>query len=82
MVIYYCSHNKLHMYSITRNVFFIPSYAIGAKEMEKIDKLFNIFKKSGVFDLIDDVYSKEYPKGGRPLIDRHKLIVLIAYAYD
>ena len=26
------------MYSITRNVFFIPSYAIGAKEMEKIDK--------------------------------------------
>ncbi|WP_270469709.1 hypothetical protein [Faecalibacillus faecis] len=50
--------------------------------MEKIDKLFNIFKKSGVFDLIDDVYSKEYPKGGRPLIDRHKLIVLIAYAYD
>lgn len=69
------------MYSITRNVFFIPSYAIGAKEMEKIDKLFNIFKKSGVFDLIDDVYSKEYHKGGRPLIDRHKLIVLIAYAY-
>lgn len=47
----------------------------------KIDKLFNIFKKSGVFDLIDDVYSKEYHKGGRPLIDRHKLIVLIAYAY-
>lgn len=58
LVIYYCSHNKLHMYSITRNVFFIPSYAIGAKEMEKTDKLFNIFKKSGVFDLIDDVYSK------------------------
>ena len=64
------------MYSITRNVFFIPSYAIGAKEMEKIDKLFNIFKKSGVFDLIDDVYSKEYPKGGRPL----QTIICVLYA--
>ena len=48
------------MYSITRNVFFIPSYAIGAKEMEKIDKLFNIFKKSGVFDLIPVFRSYHY----------------------
>ena len=48
------------MYSITRNVFFIPSYAIGAKEMEKIDKPLKIEKLSlmGIDKLDLNILSK------------------------
>ena len=45
-------------------------------EQRKIDKIFIIFKKSGVFDLIDVACSKEYH-----FINRHKLIVLMSYRH-
>lgn len=69
------------MYSNTIKSFFIPSYTIGEKELQKIDNLFRLFKKVGVFDLIDQSLSKDYSKGGRPPIDKYKLFVLIVYAY-
>lgn len=69
------------MYSNIRNEFFIPSYAIGEKEIQKIDQLFSIFKKVGVFDLIDSTCSRKYSKGGRPKINKHRLFVPIVYAY-
>lgn len=69
------------MYSNIINSFFIPSYTIGEKEIRKIENLFRIFKEVGVFDLIDNVFYKDYSKGGRPQINKHKLFVLITYAY-
>lgn len=43
--------------------------------------MFSIFKKVGVFDLIDSTCSRKYPKGGRPKINKHRLFVPIVYAY-
>ena len=53
------------MYSNIINSFFIPSYTIGEKEIRKIENLFRIFKEVGVFDLIDNVFYKDYSKGGK-----------------
>lgn len=59
---------------------YLPTLLVRRK-CKKIDNLFYIFKKVGIFNLIDNTFSKDYSKGGRPQINRHKLFVLIVYAY-